>query len=396
MALGYETTGTGPNIIANAGNAMAADIRRIGEQIRGDIIKHNTDKQVAGLLQEVQAISPDSPTFQNDLVGVLAKYPMAASDPRAKMGLQMLGTAWQQKQDQKDALTRFGQQKELVGMRTGGANRPYGGSGELGAAPDLGGAEEQARNDIMGAGSRMMGSLGGGGGPLGGVPFTPPPSDLPVSGGVVGEENALFNTDLDRTFKRIGVDERTGKRYMAQDAAMKAREMRKPASRPTTQKISGVGLVQWNPDERAWDTVVEEGKKGGRWVNTGTHWENVESGAQIPIGASEIQDRGMDLRENAAKEKTTNRSTDEAVKILNSKISSLKTSIDKRQNKKDQTPEEQKELGEWQQQHVDAVRERDVLSGNKVLVIKKTNGERGFLPKEEVQKAIDSGEYVLP
>lgn len=77
MALGYENTGIGPRLIANAGNAMTESIRQFGEKLQKDIVSHNTDKQVAGFLQEAQSLNLDSPTFQGDLVGVLAKYPMA-------------------------------------------------------------------------------------------------------------------------------------------------------------------------------------------------------------------------------------------------------------------------------------------------------------------------------
>lgn len=191
MALGYENTGTGPNIIANAGNAMAADIRRVGEQIRKDIIDHKTDKQVAGLLSEAQTISPDSPTFQQDLVGVLAKYPMAASDPRAQVGLKMLGTAWQQTQDVRMMEKRFGLETDqwnerhptprMYGEEPGGLRKPMGGGlvGD-GVSPGDMAAEPVGPNDMFRAGSGMMGGLGSNrGGPLGGVPFVPPETAAP-------------------------------------------------------------------------------------------------------------------------------------------------------------------------------------------------------------------------
>lgn len=418
MALGYETTGTGPSLIANAGNAMAASIRQTGEQIRKDILSYNQDKQVAGMLTDLQKVTPDSPTFQNDLIGVLAKYPMAANDDRAKIGLQLLGNSWEQKMRQKELTTRFDQQKTLLGMKGGGL---------YGDAPPVqpfatGGLRGMDQNPMpppadtgmsFGAG---MGGLGQRQHPTGVNP------ELPVSGGVVGQQGEPDRmAGLDSRLRGIpGLPAKTGATEMARLAG-KIAGNEVAAEKDVFRNIPGVGVGRY---DKATDSfvVVGKGKQPQKWLNTGTHWENAETGETKPIGMSQAQtaadaDRnaGLDMRRSAAdlakSEKLASRalkSIDGDIKVLEGDIDSVETSIRKRMAQKERTPEEQKELGKWQEQHVTLRADRDklqaerreisggrdVVADEKVEVVK--DGKRFRLPKSQLEQAKKEGYSLAP
>lgn len=359
MALGYENTGIGPKLIANAGNAMTESIRQFGEKLQKDIVAHNTDKQVVGFLSEAKNIDINSPTFQADLVGVLARYPMAAGDQRALTGARLLATGWEQKQAEKTAVTRFNERKTLAGMRSTGGGL-YG-EGPLGVGfnpdlPALPGEQEVG----AGAGMRMGGAAGLG------VPFNPQEQLAPTTGVVAEEGNPLFNTELHGALKQTGVDRRTGTRLMAQDAAAKAREIRSP-TKPQTRQISGVGLVQYDPDTQEWNTVVEAGEKPGRWLNMGSHWENAETGVQKPISLSPAQKESTEIRKSAAETAKATKVTERALKNIDSEIDMVEKDISSVEKsirdirKKDRTPAEEAELAKWQEQHATLRANRDTL-----------------------------------
>lgn len=386
MALGYENTGIGPKLIANAGNAMTESIRQFGEKLQKDIVAHNTDKQVMGFLSEAKTLNLDSPTFQGDLVGVLAKYPMAAGDQRALMGAKLLATGWEQKQAEKTAVTRFNERKTLAGMRSGGGGL-YGGDG---FNPDLPALPETGESAAFDAGGEVLGAMS----PLG-VPFAPQ-TEVPTT----DEANPLFNQDLDQTFRRIGVDRRTGTRLMAQDAAAKAREGRKPA-KPTTRQVAGVGLVQYNPDDGVWETVVDAGQKPSRWLNTGAAWRNADTGEEVAISASESQKSAAQARTAADEDRDKNRQ----LGILKTKIADIKDrrktmfAAYEKSRKAGSTAEADLQYREVQA--MDSVI-KDLESGmDKVEATEKVkvvapNGTVGFVPKSQVDTALKNGYQLAP
>lgn len=195
MALGYQVDNIAPGLLMNAGNSMVQSIRNVGQQIRADVIRNQTDQQVVGLLTEAQRIDPNSPTFQNDLVGVLAKYPMAGQDERAAFGIGLLSKAWQQKRAEAEAETQFINQSALYRLKHPNAGRMYGDDDSLplptNQDPLAGNYPEQAQADPameFGAGQRggVFGRFGlgiGNGTSFGagmndlGVGFTPPPQE---------------------------------------------------------------------------------------------------------------------------------------------------------------------------------------------------------------------------
>lgn len=349
MALGYETTGTGPNIIANAGNAMAADIRRIGEVIRKDIQQHNQDKQVFGFLQEAKMLRPESETFQQDLVGVFAKYPSAAQDQRALTGAKFLHDAWQQKQLKDKMLLQFGQQKTLQGMRTGGL---------YGDSPMRGGIPEEAP-----LGSPQPG-FGFGGGARGGLSVSP---DLPV-GSAEGEPDLMAGLGpLDSTLRNIpGLPAREGARVMARAAGQQFANQQRGA-KPITRSVPGVGLVQYDPETETWNTAVEA-KRPRQFRSAGDRLVDVETGEEIKMGIPPAQQESLNLRKAAGDTAKTEKLTARALKNINSEIdekerdiTSLESSIRGRQKQKERTPAEDAELGKWQEQHAVLRAERDIL-----------------------------------
>jgi hypothetical protein len=357
MALGYETTSTAPNLIANAGNAMAASIRQTGEQIRKDILSYNQDKQVAGMLSELQKVTPESPTFQNDLIGVLAKYPMAANDDRAKIGLQLLGNSWEQKMRQKELTTKFNQQKTLLGLKGGGV---------YGDAPPLAGLDQNPMPPPADAGFSFGAGLGQRQHPTGVNP------ELPVSGGVVGEPDLMAG--LDSRLRSIpGLPAKTGATEMARLAG-KIAGNEVAAEKPVFRTIPGVGVGRYDAETDSF-VVVGKGKQPQKWLNTGTHWENAETGETKPISMSPAQaaadaDRnaGLDIRRSAADVAKSEKLANRALKSISSEIdekerdiTSLETSIRKRQSAKERTPTEEAELAKWQEQHAVLRAERDVL-----------------------------------
>lgn len=400
MALGYENTGIAPRLIANAGNAMTESIRQFGEKLQKDIVSHNTDKQVMGFLSEAKTLNLDSPTFQGDLVGVLAKYPMAAGDQRALMGAKLLAGGWEQKQAQKAATDKFEQQKILAGIRVSGANRPY--SGANGFNPDLpalSGPTGEA--DMFNAGGAILNNLAPA--PLG-VPFQPT-EELPP----LPDANPLFNQDLDQTFRRIGVDDRTGRRLMAQDAALRSRAGNKG---PTTRTVQGVGLVEFNPTTGEWTTAVEA-KTPRRFRSAGDRLIDLDTGEEVAIGVSPNTKANLDMRKTAAAESRANKVTDRALRSLNSEINekerditSLEQSIRKRQDKKERTPDENAEMAKWQEQHATLRAERDVLqaerdemgavktSENSERVTVQKDGKKFTLPRSQLEDATKEG-YTL-
>lgn len=317
MALGYENTGTGPKLIQAAGNAMTESIRLTGEQIRKDIIGYNTDKQVAGLLSEAQTIQPDSPDFQNQLVGVLAKYPMAANDPRARLGLNLLGNAWEQKNREKELTDTFGRAVTLQGLKNR-QNPLYGGGGggvQIGGGMGGGGGlrvpAAEPEGFSFGVGERGGGVMGrtapaggfsfGAGGPEGSVDFGAGERGGGVMG--MGRTNKLGLPELAPQSMDAEPDLMGGLHRRLQGipnlpAKVGATEMAKLAGKitanelagekPVFRTIPGVGVGRYDKDSDSF-VVVGKGQKPSRWLNDGANWVNPETQEKIAIQISPDQ-----------------------------------------------------------------------------------------------------------
>lgn len=337
MALGYENTGIAPGLISKAGSAMAESIRQTGEKIRGDIIQHNTDKQVVGLLNDAKTLDVASPTFQNELIGVLGKYPMALGDDRAKIGLNLLNTAWQQQQQQTALNSRLNSAENIARIRKGGnglaADLP---PLDLNATPEMPMSDANTGAFSFGAGNRsgVMGRFGAGAGngmqfgagmrDQGGAGFGTSerqlPNDLPTipePGGA--QSNPLFDTD--KVLRGIsGLDRATYAKTMARTAekAAAAKIAGEKPKNPITKQIPGVGLVQYNPDTQEWNTVVKSGTPE-RWLNGGDEWINPKTGARVPIDLSQKQQEDLKGKEEAANAKAEEAAMKRALDALNSK-----------------------------------------------------------------------------
>lgn len=222
---------------------MTESIRQFGEKLQKDIVSHNTDKQVMGFLSEAKTLNLDSPTFQGDLVGVLAKYPMAAGDQRALMGAKLLEGGWQQKQAQKAATEKFERDKTIAGIRSG-SNRPYGG---LVGGAGLGGNPMPPPTETSPLGSPQQGFEFGAGmgnvGPLG-VPFQTsddlPP--LPDSGTPISQDAALFDKDVGQLaefYRKQGIPEKLAKQKIAEVMADRVKQNAR-SNKPLVRQANGI------------------------------------------------------------------------------------------------------------------------------------------------------------
>lgn len=339
MALGYELSGTGPRLIANAGNAMSESIRQVGQQIRADVIQHNTDKQVVGLLNEAQRLNVNSETFSNDLVGVLSRYPMAANDDRAKLGIGLLGKAWQQQQEMAQLGKTLGSRENIArirGQNGGGlaSDLPPFAAGDdlplpeppafganLGAEPGMQfGAGQQATPGPFGASAGNGMAFGAGARDRLGVGFTPPegdgaqaPAELPP---IPDGQNPLFQ--MDRDLRAIpGLPARDYARTMARTRERAETQAMRPKN-PITKTVSGIGLVEYNPETKEWNTAV--GAKAPRkFLNVGSKLIDVETKEEFPIELTPKQAADLVDKDEAATVKAANREQDVVIKNLRDK-----------------------------------------------------------------------------
>lgn len=118
--LGYgQVSGIAPNIFMDAGTAIAASIRRTGQEVAKNVERIYTNKQVQAFGQEVQGVNPNSPDFVPSLLGIASKYPMAMKDERGQMIISMLGQQHRGYLAEQNAAADFGRAQALEGTRQG-------------------------------------------------------------------------------------------------------------------------------------------------------------------------------------------------------------------------------------------------------------------------------------
>lgn len=193
MPLGYENTGIAPRLLQAAGNSLGESIRRIGQKVSSDINQIRTDREVEGFLGDVKNVDPSSPNFQQELIGVLGKYPMAARDGRALMATKLLMTAQQQQMTQQNAMLRFAPKPNIpFRMPGGGAPGGYGGDG--GNLPPI--PTGAGMNDVIGAEPEPSMEFGAGNrGGTGGFDAGSPGVSF---GAGMANEAPVFTADLGR------------------------------------------------------------------------------------------------------------------------------------------------------------------------------------------------------
>lgn len=417
MALGYENTGTGPNIIANAGNAMAADIRRVGEQIRKDILDHKTDKQVAGLLSEAQTISPDSPTFQQDLVGVLARYPLAASDPRAQVGLKMLGAGWQQEQRKKELTQRFDNQKDLAKIRAGGGGiyDPEGGSADNFNVDPLGRVPAAVQPTGSALGSPEGGFSFGAGlrkSPLG-VAFTPP-SDDSEGTALTGIQGPTPEEQLAR-FDKMNAGKALSRSAMNERTRLSGALIRTDSQRRTAPKNESIQLFQDDQgNEYEWGTksgwqgevppkgttVFKPGAPQQQWRSGASNIVNVKTGEVIEALPTKAQQGNLNLREEKGRF--------DALKLQVGELQKQRDQLDGARKMAEAAGDAALALSRWNEMQILSDTIKDVTKGltkeqkselgadeNELVPVVAPNGKMGKVPRSNLDNALKQG-YTLP
>jgi hypothetical protein len=108
--------------LADFGNDAAAMILQTGQTIQQGLQQMMTNRQVAGLGQELGTINPESPDWAQQAIKLGSRYPLAMKSPAGQFMLSTQAKAhaeWSQTQraTQQSNLT-FQRQREMEGLRT--------------------------------------------------------------------------------------------------------------------------------------------------------------------------------------------------------------------------------------------------------------------------------------
>lgn len=76
--------------------SMSKGIQVIGKQVSEGITRIATNRQTKDMLEELQQTNPNSQLFPQQAVGLIERYPLAATDKRGLTGLAMFDKAHQQ------------------------------------------------------------------------------------------------------------------------------------------------------------------------------------------------------------------------------------------------------------------------------------------------------------
>lgn len=108
--------------LADFGNDAAAMILQTGKQIEQGLQTMMTNRQVAGLGQELGTLNPESPEWAQSAVKLGARYPLAMKSPAGQFMLSTQAKAhaeWRQvQQATKQSDLVFGRQKQMEELRT--------------------------------------------------------------------------------------------------------------------------------------------------------------------------------------------------------------------------------------------------------------------------------------
>lgn len=89
MALGVNPI---DNSLNRQAMAFQSDLlQQLGAQVRNDIRVVQTNRQLQGFAQEVQNVSPTSPEFPREVVGLMSRYPLATMSPIGQAAINQLG-----------------------------------------------------------------------------------------------------------------------------------------------------------------------------------------------------------------------------------------------------------------------------------------------------------------
>lgn len=72
---------------------MASSLQQLGKQVSEGIKQVATNRQLKQMGDELKQVSPDSPYFPQEMVGIVTRYPLAVSDNRGVAALNLLGNS---------------------------------------------------------------------------------------------------------------------------------------------------------------------------------------------------------------------------------------------------------------------------------------------------------------
>ncbi len=124
MALGVDYSSTAPQLIQSSGQALVQGIRQIGQQISGHLTEMQTKRDLGALAQETQGMNPESKDFPMQLTQLISRHPLAARDERGQMALLAMSKAhagWQA--SERDTLAFQRQMERQAAVSTAAAER---------------------------------------------------------------------------------------------------------------------------------------------------------------------------------------------------------------------------------------------------------------------------------
>lgn len=98
--------------MANAREGLVRGFEELGKQVRSDITRIGTMRQLKSFGEEMANLDPQSDLFPQQAISTLAKYPLAANTQVAEIGLNLLG---RRHRDWKDAQVKGADWMDLGG-----------------------------------------------------------------------------------------------------------------------------------------------------------------------------------------------------------------------------------------------------------------------------------------